>query len=742
MQNEDRKLTPATRLPSMPGAEDKIEGNQNPESADAAEDKPATAEEVPEEIVAEGAGNHFRNSRFSEEELVIDDEAPKSFLKRYFGLSSKSFIMYLPKTVNIANSRINVVFLFLELVTIAMSIWFFVGRDQYSVSVTPDVQVTMCGRRCEMSPQLMDAITDQGEAASYCSASTTYTNAGETHGSFECPRRCGRATNASACLLPSELMEESREEAFIPTSFRQTLYTPKLTPTTCPTGYSMQGSQCMRQQDYFVPGVEKLPITFQHEFVVYPVYNSLSFRKRPPPLKAHSGAFHAEGWDSGMLTVLFSPTGSEIKRFAASQPIELTVEELLTAAYVTGGDGLTGNFDLDTTFTRTSAHVDGSLPTRLTGMAITIDIWATSSQECELHHTLQTGEPVKVTVEHTGPIACMSVHADMYWVTRSVEQPLGTDGTLRIDDKHGIHISFRKSGSFYFLEEQAFIRSFSALLLWFQFPVLITYWFCMLCLGTLSSVYRAVVHQEVNVAEALKGFSARLLTYSSAFMDLRSRVKENSGSDGITKKTVAERVSKICEHMEVEDAVIERISHVIFESLKSFKKENAPTTDVVTCQEFCAACSTNEPVQLGTLVKIFDKDRRLGLLERVFLDESLAEVRRQALAGGGGSQEEEAPEDPEDEDAHAAHSRVVQAYRDVQFMLKDLGRIEQLALQTAQDLDVNPSTLGLVGSKSSLKGGVAPAIGSIVPKLKRSVSADSIGNEASADKRDYRDIER
>ena len=28
----------------------------------------------------------------------------------------------------------------------------------------------------------------------------------------------------------------------------------------------------------------------------------------------------------------------------------------------------------------------------------------------------------------------------------------------------------------------------------------------------------------------------------------------------------------------------------------------------VTCQEFCAACSTNEPLQLGTLVKIFDKD--------------------------------------------------------------------------------------------------------------------------------------
>ncbi|OLP96800.1 hypothetical protein AK812_SmicGene20937 [Symbiodinium microadriaticum] len=207
-------------------------------------------------------------------------------------------------------------------------------------------------------------------------------------------------------------------------------------------------------------------------------------------------------------------------------------------------------------------------------------------------------------------------------------------------------------------------------------------------------------------------------------------------------KAVAERLGKICENMEVEEASIERISHVIFNSLKAFQKENAPSTDVVTCQEFCAACSTNEPVQLDTLVKIFDKDRRLGLLERVFLDQSLAEVRRSALAGEAEATEEEAPEDVEDEELHATHSRLVQAYRDVQFMLKDLGRIEQLALQTAQDLDVNPSNLGLTSSRTTVKGNSMPTAGSVMPKLKRSVSTDSIGNEASAEKRDFRDIER
>jgi len=649
---------------------------------------------------------------------------------------ANSFKMYLPKTVNITNPRINVVFFFLELVTVGLAIWYFVSPDKYSQVVVPDVQVTMCDRRCDLSASAMDALTDQAEQSSYCTSGATFNNGAESYGPFACTRRCGRATNATACRLPSDLTQASREEAFIPTSFRQTYMKPAM-GGTCPTGYSLSGGACTRQQDYYVPGVEQLVVSFNHEFVVYPIYNSLSFSPRPPPLKAHSGAFHAEGWDVGMLTVLFSSTGQELKRFPQGEGVSISVEDLLGAAYVSGDEAL----GLDVPYTRADAEVTGLTP-RVTGLAITIDVWATSGGECELHHTLQTEKTLKVSVDHAGPLACISVHADRYWVTQSVEQPLGTDGTLRVDDSRGIHVSFRKSGSFYFLEEQALLRSLSALLLWIQFPVLITYWFCMLFLGTLSSIYQAVVHQEVNVAEALKGFSARLLTYSSAFMDLRGRVKENSGSDGITKKAVAERLGKICENMEVEEASIERISHVIFNSLKSFQKENAPSTDVVTCQEFCAACSTNEPVQLDTLVKIFDKDRRLGLLERVFLDQSLAEVRRSALAGEGEGAEEEAPENVEDEELHATHSRLVQAYRDVQFMLKDLGRIEQLALQTAQDLDVNPSNLGLTSSRTTVRGNSMPTAASVMPKLKRSVSTDSVGDEASAEKRDFRDIER
>ncbi|CAK9094742.1 Uncharacterized protein SCF082_LOCUS44518 [Durusdinium trenchii] len=718
-----------------------VEENKKEDEAPPATPEEAQAEENGEEQVV----SIPRKTFFVDEEELEETER-KTLLQRINDWAS-SGVVYLPKSVDIANKRVNIVYCFLEIVVLALTIWYFVQRpEQYSVSLTPDAQVTFCGSRCEPLPSRMDAMTDQ-DSSSYC-GSLTYTNGADSYGPFECLRRCGHPNSTTHCLQPSELLRISGEEAFVPTSYRLT-DTLQAVNGSCAMGYTLQSSVCVWQQDYFVPAIEKLAVSFNHQFVVYPVYNSLSFMERAPPLKAHSGAYKSQGWDVGLLSVLFSPSGAEVKRFQPGQGVTLTLEEILQAAYVEGADSI----GLDSVYSRADAAVS-SLPARLTGLAVTIDIWTTSSQTCEIHHTIQTEKPKEVQVEWSGPIACMSghlrlnscapcamrrmvqVHVDQRWAKQQEEQTLGALG-MRVVNMNGVHVKFRQMGSFYFLEEQALLRNITVVLLWVQFPVLICYWFCMLFLGMLSGIYSAVLHQEVNVAEGLKGFSARLLTYSSAFMNLRGK-SDNLKSDGVSKKCVSERLSKICENLEVEDTVLEQLSHVIFHSLKSFRKDNAPQTDVVTCQEFCAACSTNEPVQLDTLVKIFDKDRKLGCLENFFLDKTLGEVRRAAEAESDSAAQEEELDDSEE--AHAEHSRVVQAYRDVQFMLKDLGRIEQLALKTAQDLDVNPNTLGLVGTSNH--PGVAAPAGSVPPKLKRSVSEDSIGDEASMEKRDPRDIER
>ncbi|CAK9088020.1 unnamed protein product [Durusdinium trenchii] len=528
-----------------------VEENKKEDEAPPATPEEAQAEENGEEQVV----SIPRKTFFVDEEELEETER-KTLLQRINDWAS-SGVVYLPKSVDIANKRVNIVYCFLEIVVLALTIWYFVQRpEQYSVSLTPDAQVTFCGSRCEPLPSRMDAMTDQ-DSSSYC-GSLTYTNGADSYGPFECLRRCGHPNSTTHCLQPSELLRISGEEAFVPTSYRLT-DTLQAVNGSCAMGYTLQSSVCVWQQDYFVPAIEKLAVSFNHQFVVYPVYNSLSFMERAPPLKAHSGAYKSQGWDVGLLSVLFSPSGAEVKRFQPGQGVTLTLEEILQAAYVEGADSI----GLDSVYSRADAAVS-SLPARLTGLAVTIDIWTTSSQTCEIHHTIQTEKPKEVQVEWSGPIACMSVHVDQRWAKQQEEQTLGALG-MRVVNMNGVHVKFRQMGSFYFLEEQALLRNITVVLLWVQFPVLICYWFCMLFLGMLSGIYSAVLHQEVNVAEGLKGFSARLLTYSSAFMNLRGK-SDNLKSDGVSKKCVSERLSKICENLEVEDTVLEQLSHVIFHS--------------------------------------------------------------------------------------------------------------------------------------------------------------------------------
>ncbi|CAK9087555.1 unnamed protein product [Durusdinium trenchii] len=334
-----------------------VEENKKEDEAPPATPEEAQAEENGEEQVV----SIPRKTFFVDEEELEETER-KTLLQRINDWAS-SGVVYLPKSVDIANKRVNIVYCFLEIVVLALTIWYFVQRpEQYSVSLTPDAQVTFCGSRCEPLPSRMDAMTDQ-DSSSYC-GSLTYTNGADSYGPFECLRRCGHPNSTTHCLQPSELLRISGEEAFVPTSYRLT-DTLQAVNGSCAMGYTLQSSVCVWQQDYFVPAIEKLAVSFNHQFVVYPVYNSLSFMERAPPLKAHSGAYKSQGWDVGLLSVLFSPSGAEVKRFQPGQGVTLTLEEILQAAYVEGADSI----GLDSVYSRADAAVS-SLPARLTGLAV------------------------------------------------------------------------------------------------------------------------------------------------------------------------------------------------------------------------------------------------------------------------------------------------------------------------------------------------------------------------------------
>jgi len=649
--------------------------------------------------------------------------------------------LYLPKSVNVGNNRIGFMYIFFLVIIFVVIIVFMMLPQNNSIEVKADIKVSVCDESCQIREDEMDRLVTQGMRQSYCTAGSSYQSSVDKGGTYfpsgaSCARRCGDAASSSACLYPFELHEVGREEAFIPTFFRESFVKQPDNSGGCGAGYTNMNNRCEKVQDFYVTGADDLKVSFSHYFSVLPHYNSLSFSSQPAAMMAHSGSFHAKGWDEGMLTVLLSPSGKELDRFRNAARAQIAVKDLLSAAYSDEGS----NLGLDSVYKRNNMGMTDSLPIRLTGASVTIDVFVTGSGVCKIFSKDASTEVKKVDVDWKGPLACLTVHADPRWVSRTAEQPLGLNGGYRTRQKNGIHIKFRKMGFFTFTDEQALLRSLTAALMWLKLPLIITYLFSIVFLGSLSDIYAHLTRQEVNAAEACKGFSMRLLTYSSAFMDLRGKTGADGGADGITRRCVAERIGAITRGMEVEPSVLSKMIDVIYDSFKAYKKQNAPDSDVVTCQEYCVACSNNEPITLETLVKIFDKDRPLGFFESIFLDKALAKVREAAMREAAEVEAAfQAGADVSDPDA--AHSYIVQAYRDVQFMMKDLGRIEDLALQTAKDLDVNPSTLGLMAKASGGSMAGAPA-GTVLPKLKQSVSSDSIGDEGDPTKRDFRDIER
>lgn len=692
-----------------------------------------------------------KRSSFKAEEVevsVVEEQAAaskngkgKQLITAVKTMCTPRMFLYLPKSVNVGNERLGFVYIFLLVVSFVAIIVFTLLPQNNSIEVKADIKVSVCDEGCQIRADEMDRLVTQGLTQSYCTGGSKYATSAEKGGTYfssgsSCARRCGNANGSSACLYPFELSEVTGEEAFIPTFFRETFVKPDESGACdVSAGYTFQNSRCEKVQDFYVTGADDLKVSFSQHFSVLPHYNTLSFGSPSAATQAHSGSFHAKGWDEGMLTVLLSPSGKVLKRFTKSKYSEIAVKDLFSAAH----SSFKGSLGLDSIYQRADMGMTDSLPIRLTGASVTIDVFVTSHGICKIFSKDASTEVEQVKVDWKGPLACLTVNVDPRWVSRAVVQPLGLAGS-RAREKNGIHIKFRKMGFFTFVDEQSLLRSFTAALMWLKLPLIITYMFAILALGNLSQLYAHLTQVEVNAADACKGFSMRLLTYSSAFMDLRGKTGEDEGSDGITRRCVAERIGAITRDMEVEPSVLSKMIDVIYDSFKAYKKPNAPDSDVVTCQEYCVACSNNEPITLETLVKIFDKDRPLGFFESIFLDKALAKVREAAMREAeevqAAFQADEGVSDPD-----AAHSYIVQAYRDVQFMMKDLNRIEELALQTAKDLDVNPSTLGLV-AKSSVGNASGAAAGTVLPKLKQSVSSDSIGDEGDATKRDFRDIER
>lgn len=572
-----------------------------------------------------------------------------------------SMSVYYPKFVMINNARLTILYYFLTILLVLGIIWYFLVNSQMNIDKTPFAMVHLCitsgGTQCKLDFASTQTLFTNGMAGAdkdVCDNSGHYEYWESSYKKWTpsgCAKVCGTQSSSSTlgtkfqpdyCIFPEETILLSPQMAFVPTYISDTTYLPLDGNGACtytsitqpnPSGYTKtpDGLSCYRKHEKFVPGVGQQKIQFTHEFAVSPEMAAFVFSKEDK--KALSKATKAQPWDNGMKTVFYSYDGRVVKEWAAGEWIDPDVNMLLGASDYEDV-GPSGALSLDQVYTRLDYGVPKNTlfgttnaPTgvkegvslRVTGVTVTIDIAITDNGKC--HH-------VKLEEDYDvgdGPVACMFAHAERTWTHEGTQYQVGSDGSYKEIQRSGVRIKFRPKGSVQLFDMTVVTQSFTVAVVWIQIPLVIVYFFTVICLGHLSTVYSRVINQELSLGNACKGLACRLVSHSAAYMDLQDM------PDGISKKKLSDRFKHILQtrikNGELQQDEVDNYVNYVFEGMQSMGDgTQVVINDSINIQEFCQACCTNEPLSFEQLVMLFDKDRKVGCLESFFLDDTIRGV--------------------------------------------------------------------------------------------------------------------
>lgn len=583
--------------------------------------------------------------------------------------------VYFPKYVTINNPRLAILYWLLNVCIFAVAFYQFLQKKRYNINKYPNAEVSLCTALCQLSPSALVTMMNADASRPFCT--TNADDVPEFYADFGCGQLCSRNTPAGeACLHPNELIMREPSSAFVSTVFSDevVLHEDRASPDSCPLGYASDaGGLCRSFQQRTVPGAEAQRIAFSHSVSV-PWPSSMIFGVRPD-LRSRSGSPESENdnWANGMKTVLIVD-GSVSKEFAPGELVSLSVSELLAAASVNDGDEQVSGLDLDALFVYDEDLRGAALPTRLTGVSLTIDLFYTEGNANACINT----KPARTleSLAWAGPICCINIKADRDWTSRERANVIDAGGSVRTRVYRGILVKFHAHGLFSIFDASALFRGVTQIIIWMQIPMMIIYWFSINFLGHLSTVYTRVIHQEMSLADACKGLAARLISHSAAFMDM-----QDLGS-GISKDSLLNRFRMILEHNEnLDDNEVKKFVDFVFGRMIQ-GQDAEDHGSVVNVQGFCTACTTNEPLRFDSLVQIFDRDRKLGLIERAFIDDTIREVHSSAKEHG---QREAASDDIGDDTPVAHHSQLEKALSDVHSLTERMTKLKDEVSEAARE---------------------------------------------------------
>jgi hypothetical protein len=333
-----------------------------------------------------------------------------------------------------------------------------------------------------------------------------------------------------------------------------------------------------------------------------------------------------------MQTVLLKRGGGEGKKFPAGQQIEFTVQELIDAAGLdeccTESDEKPGPVVMDQGYTRSEGGVFGNTsdPTpRLTGIVFVFQLDYTNENHCriDLSH-----DKVDVSKEKgdINAVACLSVRARRQWTQvrrKSYLLPFA-DGSRIERTYSGILIDFKVGGTFKFNDVAAIFRGVTSIVIWLGIPIWVLYFFAIFFLGNLSSIYNRVIHQELSLSSACVGLAGRLISHTSAFADVQDF------PEGLSKGRLHERFQMIMQYnTSLDEDEVQKFVDFVYAgiAIAGDEEQTGDAQNLIDVQDFCTVFSANEPLSFDSLVKIFDKDRTMGIAETLFQDEVIRSVR-------------------------------------------------------------------------------------------------------------------
>jgi hypothetical protein len=262
---------------------------------------------------------------------------------------------------------------------------------------------------------------------------------------------------------------------------------------------------------------------------------------------------------------------------------------------------------------------------RLTGVKVTLQMSYTNRHE-----------DIKGDV---ATVCEIQVNVNAAWVSRpTTDQTVLADSALGITETrqryryaYGVAFAFEKRGSFSYMSPYALLSAVVNVIVILGFPGKMIRLIALYCLGLVSKVYSKVLRKPFNILRSFHVLGARMLAASAGFRTISNQVGTSAAMvEALPEETFRRLMEDVLrKHMPgmLEENIVD-MAAVVMEGLDADHEKN------VDMGEFVQAVAGEADMSAATLVKFFDKERRVLPTECMF-DPTRAQIFRARRARGG-----------------------------------------------------------------------------------------------------------